>query len=89
MGWNMSLHLEFMVEVYLVRVQLETEAGTTLLDDRGTDIGGHDQQCVLEIHSTTLAVCESPIFEDLCHTGTKIRLSTAIHSAVIMLHALL
>lgn len=52
---------------YLVQVQLEAEAGATLLNDRGADVGGHDQQCVLEVHSATFAVCQPSIFKNLCH----------------------
>jgi hypothetical protein len=48
-----------------VRIQLETEAASTLLNDTATNIGGHDEQSVLKVDSPPLRVCQPPIFKNL------------------------
>ena len=46
-------------------VQLEAEATSTLLDDGGADVGGHDKQHVLKIDRAPLHKTRSDIFFDI------------------------
>src|SRR5688572_33440210 len=40
----------------------------------GSDVGSHDDDCVLEIHRSTFAVCETTIVENLKHDVPDVRM---------------
>mmetsp|Transcript_33134 Transcript_33134/g.72240 ORF Transcript_33134/g.72240 Transcript_33134/m.72240 type:complete len:942 (-) Transcript_33134:128-2953(-) len=50
-----------------VLVQLEAEAATTLLDHARANVGGHDDECVLEVDGATLGVGQTTVLENLQH----------------------
>ncbi len=49
----------------IVRAQKEAKVTATFLDDRGADVGGHDDEHVLEVDSAALGVRQPPIFQNL------------------------
>mmetsp|Transcript_3026 Transcript_3026/g.11268 ORF Transcript_3026/g.11268 Transcript_3026/m.11268 type:complete len:911 (+) Transcript_3026:148-2880(+) len=50
-----------------VVVELEAEAAAALLDDGGADVGGEDDEGVLEVDHATLGVGEAAILKNLKH----------------------
>ncbi len=50
---------------YLVDVQLEAELAAALLDDGRANVGGHDEQRVLEVHGAALAVRQATVLQNL------------------------
>ena len=74
--------LDAVVAAVLLRgVQLETKASATLLNHTATHITGHDDQCVLEVHCTSLQQKESS-----WHRPSTPAADTAEHNVQDLLH---